>query len=247
MAAYLTSPPDHWYQTHAHMSRLAVFWLWHSLASSTRTSYTTGQCSFFELILSNPQFCHPSGSILPVTNNALLEWVARLGSRSLQPKAIKSYIAHLCSAHINNDLEFNACESPLLQRMVCGIKRYMGERDRKPKLPITFDILCLFISLYPSPQGVAVLNYTTAIRLAVTAFLRCGEFTVCNVKSFDSGAHLTQSCVRFEPSFNNANYIVLTIPSSKTDPLWTGVVTLHCCCTRFTNLPHELYQAALSP
>jgi hypothetical protein len=107
--------------------------------------------------------------------------------------------------------------------MIRGIKRYMGEKDRRPKLPITFDILRLLVSLYPSPQGVAILNYTAAIRLAVAAFLRCGEFTVRNVKSFDPAAHLTRSCVRFEPSFDNASYIVLTIPSSKTDPFRKGV------------------------
>jgi hypothetical protein len=170
-----------------------LLWLWHGLASSTRSSYSTGHRSFFEFILSNPHLRHPSGSVLPATNPALLEWVAFLGSCSLQPKTIKSYITHLRSAHIDNDLPFEACESLLLQGMVCGIKRYMGEKDRKPKLPITFEILRSLVSLYPTPAGIGILNYNATIHLAVPTFLRCGEFTVCKSKSFDPAA-LSRSC-----------------------------------------------------
>jgi hypothetical protein len=107
--------------------------------------------------------------------------------------------------------------------MVRGIKRYMGEKDRKPKLPITFEILRSLVSLYPTPTSTGILNYATAIRLAVPAFLRCGEFTVRKSSSFDPAAHLTRSSVRFEPSFAAPNYIVLSIPSSKTDPFRKGM------------------------
>ena len=66
-----------------------------------------------------------------------LEWVMYLGSRALQPKTIKSYITHLRSLHIDDDLPFEACKLPQLQQMVCGLKRYMGEKGQKLKLPIT--------------------------------------------------------------------------------------------------------------
>jgi hypothetical protein len=107
--------------------------------------------------------------------------------------------------------------------MVRGIKRYMGEKDRKPKLPITFEILRLLVSLYAAPTSTGTLNYTAAIRLAIPAFLRCGEFTVRTTKSFDPAAHLTRGSVRFEPSFAAPNHVVLSIPSSKTDPFRKGV------------------------
>jgi hypothetical protein len=107
--------------------------------------------------------------------------------------------------------------------MVRGIKRYMDEKDRKPKLPITFEILRLLVSLYPTPTGTGILNYNAAIRLAVAAFLQCGEFTVRKSRSFDTAAHLTRSSVRFEPSFAAPNYIVLSIPCSKTDPFRKGM------------------------
>ena len=122
---------------HTHISRLVAFWLWHGLASSTRLTYSTGQHSFFDFILAHPHFRQASGSILPANPIAVLEWVAYLGSRALQPKTIKSYITHLRSLHIDDDLPFEACKSPQLQQMVCGLKRYMGEKGQKLKLPIT--------------------------------------------------------------------------------------------------------------
>jgi len=48
-----------------------------------------------------------------------LKWVAWLrGVKQLQPKTIKSYIMHLHSAHVDADLPFSACESPMLQRII---------------------------------------------------------------------------------------------------------------------------------
>src|SRR5882724_9814807 len=91
-------------------------------------TYRTGQKSFTDFIILYPQFRNSNGSILPASQSALLEWVAWLGGiRRIQPKTIKSYITHLRSAHVDADLPFSACESPLLQCIIQGIKRYMGE------------------------------------------------------------------------------------------------------------------------
>ena len=132
-------------------------------------------------------------------------------------------ITHLRSLHIDNDLPFEACEPLQLQRMVRRIKRYMGEKDRKPKLPITFAILCRLVALHPAPSSIGNLNYIATICLAVPAFLRCGEFTVIKATSFDPAAHLTRSCAIFQPSFGSPRYIMLSLPSSKTDPFCKGI------------------------
>ena len=100
--------------------------------------------------------------------------------------------------------------------MVHRINWYMGKKDRKPKLPITFKILQSLISLHPTPTGIGILNYTTAIHLTVPTFLRCSEFTVCKSHNFNPAAHLTHSSVRFKPSFAAPNHIVLSMPSSQT-------------------------------
>src|SRR5882724_1911365 len=91
-------------------------------------TYRTRKKSLTDFIILYPQFRNSNGSILPASQSALLEWVAWLGGiRRIQPKTIKSYIAHLRSAHVDADLPFSACESLLLQRVIWGIKRYMGE------------------------------------------------------------------------------------------------------------------------
>jgi len=110
-----------------------------------------------------------------------------------------------------------------MQQMVLGVKQYMGEKDRIPKLLITFNILWKLMSLYPSPIGIGLINYRAAICLAVPALLCSGKFTVHNAKSFDPETHLTCSSIHFMPSFTSANFIILTIPSSNTDPFHKGI------------------------
>src|SRR5882672_2781928 len=125
-----------WYQTYTHLSPRVAFFLWHSLATSTRMTYRTGQKSFTNSIILYPQFRNPDGSIFTASQPALLEWVSWLGGVCrVQPKTIKSYITHLRSTHVDTNLPFSACKSPLLQHIIRGIKRYMGECDRNPKMP----------------------------------------------------------------------------------------------------------------
>ena len=99
----------------------------------------------------------------------------------------------------------------------------MGKKGKKPKLPITFTILHQLVALHREPSSVSDLNYTAAICLTVPAFLHCGEFTVLRATSFDPATHLTWSCTSFQPLFEAAHYIVLSLPSSKTDPFQKGV------------------------
>jgi len=136
------SPPPSWYQNYTHLSPHAAFFLWHGLASSTRSTYRTGQKSFYDFVTLYPQFRNADGSILPAALTSMIEWVAWLGgTKQLQPSMIKAYVAHLHSAHVDADLPFIACESPMLQRIIRGIKRYMGEREHQPKMPITSMVL----------------------------------------------------------------------------------------------------------
>ncbi|KAJ8472984.1 hypothetical protein ONZ45_g16464 [Pleurotus djamor] len=150
-----------------------------------------------------------------------MEWAASLGARGLQPKTIKSYISAVRSLHLDADLPFDACESPVLQRLLRGIKRFHGERDRLAKLPITLDIMRRLSSI-PSPTFDDVV-FLTAVRLAFAGFLRCGEFTTSRAGQFDPNVHLSRSSIKFVPSVGNATHIVLTLPASKTDPFRKGV------------------------
>ena len=68
-------------------------------------------------------------------------WHGSVAPKGSSQKKIKAYITHLQSGHVNAGLAFTACKSPLLQCIICGIKRYMGEHEQIPKLPITCDVL----------------------------------------------------------------------------------------------------------
>jgi|SRR5882724_820212 len=102
-----------WYQTYAHLSPCTAFFLWHSLASSTRVTYRTRQKSFTDFITLYPQFRNLDRSILPALQTAVIEWVTWLGGvKHLQPKMIKSYVTHLCSTHVDADLALQHVSFP---------------------------------------------------------------------------------------------------------------------------------------
>ena len=140
-----------WYQTYAHLYPYVAFFLWHGVSSLTRSTYRTGQKSFTDFIALHLQFRNTDGSVLPASQTALLEWVTWISSiKRIQPKTIKLYITHLQSAPVNAEPPFMACKSPLLKWVIRGFKQYLGKADRKPKFPITSEVLEGFWMLHPT-------------------------------------------------------------------------------------------------
>ncbi len=223
----LAEPPAEWYETNAHFSRQVARYLWHGLASSTRKSYSTGQRSYLDFARLHPAYCAPDGGLLPATQRGVMEWTASLGARGLQPKTIKAYLASLRSLHVDADLPFTACESPLVQRLLRGIKRCHGERDRNPKLPITLYILRQLCSVLEESSAPYDNIIRAAVTLAYAGFLRCGEFTVPTRDSvFNPAIHLARGAVKFWPNMDNATHMSIMLPASKTDPFRKGVTIL---------------------
>ena len=218
--------PAYWFEAHSQFSRRAAFYLWHGLASSTRKTYSSGQRSYIDFVRVRPPLLHAPGQYLPATNQGILEWVTSLGDRALLPKTIKSYISSVRSLHVDAGLPFECCESPTVQRLVRGIKRFYGERVRTPKLPVTLPILRKLTSVSGDLSLRDNLNFDAAIKIAWSGFLRCGEFTVPDGHSFDPAVHLTRSSITFIPSIGEPTHIRLTLPSSKTDPFRKGVSIL---------------------
>ena len=150
-----------------------------------------------------------------------MHWLSSLAPQ-VQPATLKSYLTHVKSMHIEADLDFSACESPLVQRLIRGIKRYHGEKGRKPKQPITLPVLTqLLKSLQPRNDPLHCVVYA-ACCLAFSGLLRCGEFTTKSSR-FNPATHLSKSCIKFMPSPASPAYILLTLPASKTDPFRKGV------------------------
>lgn len=155
-----------------------------------------------------------------------MEWVAYLGGRKLQPKTIKSYLCAVRSLHVDADLPFSVCEAPVVQRLIRGIKRYHGERDRNPKLPITLDILQRLCAAMPNSTAPEDTSFLAAMKSAFAGFLRCGEFTVARAESFNPATDLTRGAVAFLPTIDAPTHVILSLPSSKTDPFRKGVSIL---------------------
>src|SRR5882724_3076389 len=111
----------------------------------------------------------------------------------------------------------------MLQCLIRGIKRYMGEHERSPKLPITHDVLARILTSATHPNLSGRLNFEAAMTTAFSGFLRCGEFTTHSGRNFDPSIHLTRSSVQFVPSIIMPSHVVLTMSASKTDPFRKGV------------------------
>jgi len=171
-----------------------------------------------------PQFRNADSSLLPASQATFLEWVAVLGgAKRLQPKTIKSYGTHLWSAHVDAGLSFSACESPMLQNVIRGIKRYMGERECTPKLPIMHDGLASILASATHSNLSSRLNFEAAVTTAFSWFLRCGEFMIQASKDFNPSMHIMRSSVQFMPSITIPSHVIIIVPSSKTDPFRKGV------------------------
>ena len=222
----LSPVPAYWYETHAHFSPRVTFYLWHGLASSTQKSYSTSQKSYNDFVRLRPNLLESPGQYLPATSFAILEWIASLGDRALQPKTIKSYRASLRSLHVDAGLPFENCESPTVQRLIRGIKRFYEEQSRQPKLPITLSILQQLVGLSGDCSIISNAIIDAAEKVAWAGFLRCEEFTIGDKDKFDPAVHLTRACVDFLPSFANPTHVRLTLPASKTDPFRKGVTIL---------------------
>jgi hypothetical protein len=160
--------------------------------------------------------------------SALKEWVASLGMRALQPKTIKAYLSSVRSLHVDADLPFDTCESPTLQRLIRGIKRYYGEKGRNPKLPIALDILCAITApaLAGDLNSIPDAVFDAASKTAWSALFRTGEFTLGDRDIFDPTFHLTRDSIQFLPSFDNPTHVRITLPASKTDPFRRGITLL---------------------
>ncbi|PPQ83077.1 hypothetical protein CVT24_012468, partial [Panaeolus cyanescens] len=232
----LDEVPDYWYQASAHLSRRVAFLLWHGLASSTRQSYASGQRSFLNFITLHPNLQHAPGQPLPASPEAIAEWIADMVFRNLSASTIRSYISALRSLHIDLGLPYTAFDSPILQRVLRGAKRLLGSKQVLRKLPINLEILQKISSTIPSSPSLDDLVFDAAIKLAWSGFLRCGEFTTKS--KFSPTTNLSRDSVDFKPSFDNADHIKLTLPSSKTDTFRKGVtITISAAAAGLSTCP----------
>jgi integrase len=139
---------------------------------------------------------------------------------------MKSYITGRRSLHVDMGLPTDGIfDHPRLQRIVQGARRFYGETGTRERLPITRDVLLKILRCLPRWRtDLMQANLYAAFCLAFAGFLRVGEFTWSkgdynpDYPLAFARRHLTWRSVDIQ-----SDRLLLTIPTSKTDPFRHGV------------------------
>ncbi|KZW01424.1 DNA breaking-rejoining enzyme [Exidia glandulosa HHB12029] len=148
-----------------------------------------------------------------------------MATRKVKFSTLKQYLTHVRSFAVDLGVSSGGFDEPILQRVLKGIKRVHGDPGRKPKQPITYDVLCELVHSLETWTDHG-LKLRAIFCLAFSGFLRCGEFTVRKPSEFSRLYNLTRASVEFFPSIDDPTHLVLTLPRSKTDPFRQGTKIL---------------------
>ena len=187
------------------------------LASSTRSTYLSGQKKFYDFC-SQLGKIHQSGSPCP-TDEWTLCLFATFLANTVQHSTIKVYLSAVRSLHIEQGFADPLVDCLRLQRVLRGIKRTQGDTSSL-RLPVTDDIMMvIFRALDLSLPDHCM--FWAACNLAYFGFLRSAEFTVPNLASFSPSIHLGLADVAID-SLSSPSCLRLRIKASKTDPFRKG-------------------------
>ena len=187
------------------------------LASSTPSSYASGQKKFFDFCVQLGKV-HPSGSPCP-TDEWTLCLFATFLANAVQHSTIKVYLSAVRSMHIEQGFPDPFINCLRLQRVLRGIKRTQGVFSSL-RLPVTDDIMAvIFRALDLSTPDHCM--FWAACNLAYFGFLRSAEFTVPNLASFSSAIHLGVADIAVD-SGSMPSCLRVQIKASKTDPFRKG-------------------------
>ena len=148
-----------------------TYYLHHSLAQSTRASYSSAQRCFTNFALTYNRL-NTTGSPIPASENTLMLFATYL-THTHKPQSIKLYLSAVRTLHLEHGLSDPTSETVNLGRLMRGIKRVHGNTTDS-RLPITPSLLRSFRSFL----NLSYLDHLTlwaAILLAFFAFLRSGE------------------------------------------------------------------------
>lgn len=187
------------------------------LASSTRSSYQSGQKKFLEFCTQLGKI-HPSGSPCPADEWTLCLFATFLAS-SVQHSTIKVYLSAVRALHVEQGFSDPLVDCLRLQRVLRGIKRTQGDSSSL-RLPITDDIMMVIFRALDLTQPDHCM-FWAACNLAYFGFLRSAEFTVPNLASYVPAIHLGVADVAVD-SHSSPSCLRLRIKASKTDPFRKG-------------------------
>ena len=153
-------------------------------------------------------------------------FVSHLKLQGLKHRTIKSYLSGVRFLHIIEG-RGNPFETPLscLEYVLKGVKReeVQAGSQKRVRLPIGPSVLRklggVWYHLGPSKDEVML---WAACCLGFLGFLRAGEFTVPDDKSYDSKCHLSYGDVTVD-SQSRTQVVRITIKQSKTDLFRRGI------------------------
>ena len=158
------------------------------LASSTQKCYSSGQKRFLT-------FCSSFNlQPIPPSEHTILLFISQLGLEGLSLSTIKSYLAAIRNLLINGGFPNHQRYTPRVELVIRGIKcsKVYSKDAKRSRLPITPAILSQLKRAWSShPISSDSRMLWAAACTGFFGFLRCAEFTVPSVTSFDPCKHLT--------------------------------------------------------
>lgn len=208
-------PPEEWYREMPIKRAIAPFLYW-GLAERTRLNYSTAKRVYVF-------HCGMKGiSAFPVTVNSLSSWITAMGLRQLSHRTIKSYMTGVRSYYVElgaSKEELEIFHTPILERIIAGIRRFNGESNIKERHPITRPVLRAMLTRLDKNTRKGASLYA-AFCLAFAGFLRMGEFTWARgeLNADFQNWYITRGSVLL-----SEDRLQLSLPASKTDPFRQGV------------------------
>ena len=191
-------------------------YLKNGIAGSTQKVYSVAQHLYLE-------FCSRLNfTPMPASEAMLILFVTEL-AQTRAHSTIKTYLAGVRHLHILHDFQNPRPDNPRLELVLKGIQRIKPRRTQ-PRFPITPAIL---IRLKKGLEKLDLLNFDkkmlwVASLPAFFAFLRCSEFTIPALHSYEASKHLSLGDISID-SHDNPTIMAVRIKSSKTDQFCKGV------------------------
>ena len=192
------------------------FFVSHSVAESTRRSYSSAQRRYL-------QFCRDQNlSPVPTSEGQLCQFVSYLALANLSHNTMKCYLSAIRHWHIAEGAgDPQISKMPRLEQVLRGIKltHARGEKEGNVRLPVSIDVLEKMREVWQTSASRDSEMLWAAASLCFFGFLRSGELTV---EGFDEGAHLSFRDITVD-SLENPQILQVRLKASKTDPFRAGV------------------------
>ena len=208
----------------------------HSLATSTRATYTVGFRRF-------KAFCTKHNvPPLPASKLTVTYFAVSL-SRSLSPSTIRVYISATRAAHREIGLPDPTHHNHQLTLVLRGIRRQHNPNTSRRREPITPPLLARMVRYIRNSARLSPLDrrmLSAAFTLAFHGFLRVSEFTMPPHTRFNPRLHPSTSHVEL-----HRRYYTFYLPHSKTDQLHRGYTIRLTGATPVTMCPVRHMRAYL--